>query len=225
MNRMKITTGVVSILALALILAACSTPTVVAPPTPDIPAIRTESVQTVVAKLTIEAALNPTTPPEPSATAVPPAAPTEAPTATLPPVLVPTATQLPTLAPVSGGSGGVPAPTRTRRAGPDQALYITQSPSDGTVYKPGTSFDATWTFKNIGTSKWTTGYEYRFYDGTNLSNKTVYQLKEIVDPGGSTTLVVDMVAPPSAGRYVSNWELTNDNGDVFYQFYVVIDVR
>ena len=37
MNRMQKTTRVFGILALALILVGCSTPTVVAPPTPDIP--------------------------------------------------------------------------------------------------------------------------------------------------------------------------------------------
>ncbi len=229
MNRMKLTTRVVAILALVIVSVGCTTPTLVAPPTPDIPSVRTEAVQTVVAKLTIEAALNPSATPEPSqtpqpaaATAAPAASPTQAAI-----TLAPTATPFPTLAPLgsSSSSGGNPAPTRTRRAGPDQAAMISQSPKDGAAFGPGNTFDADWTVKNIGTSKWTTGYEYRFSGGTNLAKSNIYTVPKSVAPGETVTLVADMQAPSQAGRYVSYWQLVNENGDVFYQFYIVIDVK
>jgi hypothetical protein len=230
MSNLQKTTRLVALLALAVILVGCSTPTVVTEPTPDIPKIRTESAQTVVAKLTIEAALNPTAtsteaPVVMTATNAPTEAPTQAPaqaTATL----VPTFTPVATLKPATGG-GGNPAPTATRRAGPDQAQYITQSPGDGAVYHPGNEFDGTWTFKNVGTSTWTKGvYYFRFANqGTNLAKANTYLLQEDVAPGKSVTLVADMVAPASAGRYVSYYQLINNNGGIFYEFYMVIDVK
>lgn len=224
MNRMQKTTRLVTILAFALILVGCSTPTVVVPPTQDIPAVRTEAVQTVVAKLTIEAAL------QPSATLPPTAEPivitaTPATSATPEPVIaVPTATFTATVQPVSGG-GGVVYPTATRRSGPDLAQLISQDPIDGTNVSAGAEFDGSWSFKNIGTSTWTTGYEYRFAGGTNLAKAKIYTLKRSVAPGDTITLAGDMVAPSQAGRYTSYWELVNENGDVFFEFFLIIDVK
>jgi hypothetical protein len=228
MSNLQKTTRLFAFLALAVILVGCSTPTLVVEPTPDLPRIRTESAQTVVAKITIEAALNPTatsTPAQPTATTAPTDTPTQdlsAPTSTL----VSTLTSVPTLKPVTGG-GGVVYPTATVRAGPDQAQYISQTPYDGTVFHPGESFDATWTFKNVGTSTWKQGIYYIRWakEGTNMSPTDKYMLNEDVKPGESHTFVADMVAPPTGGRYVSYWQLVNDNGATFYQFYVVIDVK
>lgn len=226
MNKLQKTTRLFAILALVLILAGCSTPTVVTEPTVDVPKIRTESAQTVVAKVTIEAALNP------SATAI--AAPvvftaTAAPSptaASATATLAPTITGVPTLKPPTSGGGGVVYPTATRRAGPDQANLLSQSPQDGTDFGPGVEFDGSWTFKNVGTSTWNTKYYYDFTgEGTNLAKSERYYLKGSVKPGESVTLYADMVAPSSAGRYVSYWQLRNDNGAVFYAFYLVIDVK
>ena len=225
MNNLQKTTRFIAILVLVLILAGCNTPTVVTEPTVDVPKIRTESAQTVVAKVTIEAALNPT------------AAATEAPvvfTATTAPsptaaeiaTLAPTITDVPTLVPPASGGGGVVYPTATRRAGPDQADMLSQSPKDGTDYGPGVEFDGSWTFKNIGTSTWNTNYYYDFTgEGTNLAKAERYYLNKTVKPGETITLYADMVAPSSAGRYVTYWQLRNDNGAVFYAFYLVIDVK
>lgn len=223
MNHMQKTIGVFAFLALAISLVGCSTATVVAPPTPDIPSIRTESVQTVVAKLTIEAALNPTATQEPTQTSVPEATATTAPTATLAVVALPTSTLIPTANLSSGGSSV--SPTATRRPGPDQAQYVSQDPQDGTLFQPGNTFDGTWTVKNIGTSTWDTHYKIRFGGGTNLALKSLYYLKGTVAPGDTVKLITDMQAPSTAGRYVSYWQLLNANGDIFYQFYLIIDVR
>lgn len=222
MKWMHKTTRRLAILALVFILVGCSTPTVVTQPTQDIPSIQTESAKTVIAKITIEAALQPaataTETPLPvvfTATAEP--SPTAQPTATL----IPTATQVVS----SGGGGGGVYPTATRRAGPDLASLTGQDPLDGASFSAGTEFDASWTFKNVGTSTWTTGYEYRHSGGTNLAKANIYTLKKTVAPGETITLYADMVAPTNVGRFVENWELVNENGDVFFTFFLVIDVR
>ncbi len=226
MNKLQKTTRFIAILALVLILAGCSTPTVVMEPTVDVPKIRTESAQTVVAKVTIEAALNPTAtateaPVVFTATAEPSPTTPAQPTATL----VPTNTPVPTLVPPTGG-GGVVYPTATRRAGPDQADLLSQTPKDGTKFNAGEEFDGAWTFKNVGTSTWNTKYYYDFAErGTNIAKTNRYYLPKEVKPGESITIYADMVAPASTGRYVSYWQLRNDNGAVFYGFYIVVDVK
>lgn len=240
MNKMQKTIRGGSILALMFILAACSTPTAVVQPTVDIPAVRTESVQTVVARLTIEAALNPTAtaaPTQPPAeqpggptviviTATDaPAAPSD-PTATQAPAQpAATATSLPTVRPTVVSGGGGIFPTATRRSGPDLAQLVDQEPRDGTVFNPSADFDGVWTLKNIGTSTWTTDYDYRFAGGTNYASANSFPLPHAVKPGETVRLVTDMKAPSEGGRTVSNWELINENGDVFAQFYLVIDIR
>jgi hypothetical protein len=239
MKKSQKTIRMASILALVLILAACTTPTVEVQPTQDIPAVRTEAVQTVIARLTIEAALNPTataepTEPEPSeapeatATSLPTA--TTAPTATEPPAApAATATTAPTARPTtaSGGGTGAVFPTATRRTGPDQAQLVSQEPRDGTVFNPGAQFDGVWTFKNTGTSTWTTDYDFRFISGVNYSESgaTVFSMPQEVPPGGTVRFIVDMVAPSTGGRSVSNWDIVNENGDSFAKFYVIIDVQ
>jgi hypothetical protein len=225
MNLLQKTTRLFAILAFAVILVGCTGPTVVVPPTQDIPQIRTESAQTVVAKLTIAAALEPSATTAAPATAAPTEAPAEAATATSMPSPTPlpvlaTATPIPTLKPVTG----VVYPTATRRAGPDQAQFVSQEPLDGTDYNAGAEFDAAWTLKNVGTTTWSTDYDIRFSGGTNLSPVKTYPMTKTVAPGETVTLFADMVAPTTAGRYVSYWEVINGNGDVFYQMYVVIDV-
>lgn len=223
MNHLQKPTRLFAILALAILLVSCTGPTAVVQPTQDIPQIRTESAQTVVAKLTIAAALQPASTATTAPTATQEA---EAPTATSMPSpttapVVATATLIPTTRPASSGV----FPTATRRAGPDQAQFIEQRPTDGTDFNAGEEFDGVWTFKNIGTTTWSTDYDYRFSDGTNFSPVTVYALPKAVAPGETITIYADMVAPDTTGRYVSYWELTNTNGDVFFEFYVVIDVR
>jgi hypothetical protein len=232
MKNLQKTTRFFAILLFGLTLAGCNTPTVVAPPTPDIPRVRTEAVQTVVAKLTIEAALNPL-PTATIASVEATATEAEAPTATQAPAaqeatatLVPTLTAIPTIKPPTGG--GVVYPTATRRAGPDQAQFISQSPEDGKVFHPSEQFDASWTFKNVGTKTWNKNYRIRVASskGVVLSKAKTYYLRDSeVKVGEQTTFIADMQAPSTAGRSVTYWELCNDNGDIFYAFYLVVDVK
>lgn len=239
MMKTQKTIRMASILALVFILAACSTPTAVVQPTQDIPAVRTEAAQTVIAKLTIEAALNPTATdapteapteaPEPTAEATATEAPTAttAPTATEAPAQAATATNVPVVQPtvVTGGGSGAVYPTATRRSGPDLAQLVSQEPKDGTVFNPSADFDGVWTFKNIGTSTWTTDYDIRFVSGTNYASSALFAMPNEVKPGETVRIILDMKAPPTAGRTVSNWELVNENGASFAKFYLVIDVQ
>ena len=233
MSRTHKATRVFAFLALVFILASCSTPTTVVQPTQDVNPIRTEAAQTVVAKLTIEAALNPTATAAPTQ---PPAEPvvitaTSAPSPTAAPATqAPTATLIPTNAPASGGTGSTGGsgvfPTRTPQR-PDAAAFVSQEPFDGTVFTPGQDFDGKWTLKNVGTTTWTVGYEYRAPGGKDdpLGLANIYTLPKSVKPGETITLAVDMEAPSKAGMYTSEWELVNENGEIFFRFFMVINVE
>ena len=78
-----------------------------------------------------------------------------------------------------------------------------------------------------GTKTWHKGIYYiRFANkGTNMASADKYMLSQDVAPGESVTFVADMVAPSQEGLYVSNWFLVNDNGGIFYNFYVAINVK
>lgn len=232
MNGKQRAARVLVILALVFILAACSTPTpMAAVPTQDLAPVRTEAAATVVAKITIQAALQPSAtleatlePQEPivvTATPEPATLTTEAPDE--PEVTEPMATPTSAGPAQSGTSGNAAYPTRTPAA-PDNAAFIIQSPVDGTVFSPGEDFDATWTLMNTGTTTWTTNYSYRLSGGTDFAVNDYYGLSEEVKPGERITLIADMEAPSQAGRYTSNWDLRNENGDVFFSFYMTIVV-
>ena len=68
-----------------------------------------------------------------------------------------------------------------------------------------------------------------YRDGTKLQkNKglTSFNLIEDVEPGGSVTLVVDMLTPKGEGAYTSNWGLQlNKDKSIFCQFSMQIKVE
>lgn len=228
MMRLHKTTRALAGLAFGLLLlVGCTTPTVVVLPTADIPAIRTEAAQTVVAKLTIAAALNPTATEAPTQAQPEPAVIT-ATLAASPTAAAETATQAPTAAsvatqrPTSASSGFVA--TATKRSIPDTLSYISSSPADLTTFTPGAKFDATWQVKNTGTTTWKPEYYIRFARGTDMGEAPRFYLDQSVKPGDTVSLVADLVAPPNSGTYVAYYDFCTDNADIIFTAYVAIVV-
>lgn len=224
MKGMQKSTGVFAILASALILVGCSTNAAQAQPTQDVSLVRTEAAQTVVADITIQAALNVT--PTPASTATP-----EAPqaTATLEPsptsseptsTAIPSMTPLPTTAPATNKY-----PTATQAA--YAATLVSSSPYYGEQMPPSHQFDGSWTFKNTGTYTWNSHYYLRAdtSKGVNLSNVDHIYLKGDVAPGDTVTVIADMTAPSTGGIYNSYWQLCNDNGDILATVFASIQVK
>lgn len=230
MNKQITTARILALFTLLVILTSCTTPTMVVPlPTTDLGAVRTEAAQTVVVKITLEAALNPSATPEVSqekveeqSAEVMQAAATATPTET--PTAAPTATQVPTSTRQAPPNNAI-YPTRTPRTIPDAAALMDSSPYDGTVYNPGNQFDAVWKVKNVGTSTWTSNYYIRYARGANMSEAPRYYLSGDVKPGETVELVADLVAPDEKGIHVGYWEFVNGNGDIIYRMYVAITVE
>ncbi|NPV57752.1 MAG: hypothetical protein HPY76_13940 [Anaerolineae bacterium] len=185
-------------------LAACA-PGGAAEPTLDPNVIYTAAAQTVAAQLTNEAALNPTAtftplPPTPTFTLV--VEQTAFPTLPLP------GTPVFTLAPLPGLATATPNLPTT----PDKAQWIENYPPDGAQVVTNARFDIIWTVKNVGTTTWNTKYTVQFFSGKKLAEKTSYNFREETAPNNETRIIVDAVAPSTAGEYFSWWKLQNDQG-------------
>jgi hypothetical protein len=192
------------LLSATLLLSGCS-PTVQSTPTVEPQVAYTQAAQTAQAILTNAALLTPsaTITPTPTKTSTP-----EPPTATF------TVTLATPLA----------SPTMTPQSSVDSAIYVDQSPSDGTIVTPGSEFNVTWRIKNTGVSTWTTKYRLRYYAGTIMSPVTAVNLPNTVRPQEEVTVTLPIRAPSAAGEYTTIWVLSNEQDANFFNVFVRIVV-
>ncbi|GAB4426427.1 MAG: hypothetical protein Kow002_15730 [Anaerolineales bacterium] len=197
-HKIKLITMLV---VMALLFSACNLPSAgqPAPATEEEPdAVFTAAAQTVEAKLTESASVNPPTVP-----------------------VLPSATQPgPTTAPPTNT---VPASTATQSC--DKADFVADiTVPDGTQFNPGETFTKTWRLKNVGTCSWTTSYAVVFHSGEKMDGPTTQALTGNVNPGETIDISVDLKAPASDGTYTGHWRLRNGAGVLFAKFYVTIKV-
>lgn len=216
----KKSTGFWILLVAALLLSACkaAAPT---EPTPDAEAIRTQAVQTAVAQLTVQAALNPT------ATEVPPTI-TPLPTATV-------GTAEPQGGTGGGGSGGsagtggggssgTAIPTWTPDAW--KCEIVDEYPLD-VPQMTGWEYDRHWVIKNIGTTTWWANDVYVEYDTTctvceNIAYQTKFYINDNVEPGHTIDIFVDIDIPTQPKEfpgYTMAWNLISGNGGLICEFW------
>jgi hypothetical protein len=140
---------------------------------------------------------------------------------------VPTATgfTLPTFTPTMTFTVTPIPPTVTPTRTHDQAIWIKQSPVDGTILSPGQDFDMVWTIKNIGTNPWSANYGYSYARGASIHKQSSYKLNRTVGIDESIDIIVDMIAPNEPGGYSTVWRLVNETGQSFYTFTFVFSVR
>jgi len=82
------------------------------------------------------------------------------------------------------------------------------SPSNNTVFSPNQDFDARWTVKNTGTSRWeASGMDYVFVGGDSFHQQSGYDLPGNVKSGAIVELAVDMIAPATPGTYSTTWNI------------------
>jgi hypothetical protein len=74
------------------------------------------------------------------------------------------------------------------------------------IIKINEEFDARWSVKNTGTNTWqNTSVDYAYFSGTAMHKHAAYDLETTVASGGTTTLIVDMVAPAQTGYFTTVW--------------------
>lgn len=208
------------VLGLAVTLVGCSTlstpaqPTSPAAPTTDTNSLRTQVAQTIVAQITVDAALHPSATPEkvlPTSTQIPPTAP--------PPTLAPVtiATQAPTQAPKWNVQ-----PTITKTAYTDACVVQSVSPNNPTL-SANEDFDAKFSVKNTGYRAWNTQFYFKKVKG-DLGPDTIIHLDRSVAQLDNYDLTLDMAAPDHSGIFVGVYKLVNDDGTAICSMSVGIKV-
>lgn len=185
--------AVVSLLVV-LWIAACA-PSTPAVPTPDIVAIRTSAARTVVAEITLTAAVFTSTP-LPTAT--------DGPTETI----VPDATEASQSAIASGTAILCDSLTF------DPATVDVNIP-DNTPMTPGQDFVKTWKVKNDGGCAWGAGYGLIYAGYSDRMSGQPEPLSGLIAVGQEVEVSVNFKAPTKAGEYVSAWQMANDKGIPF----------
>jgi len=202
------------LMVFSMLLAGCqSNSTPIASATPQPGAILTAAAQTASARLT-ELSL-------PSST------PTNTPTGTpVPPFPTVEGTVLPTLNLSASPTFPILTPLVTvPQGGGDQATYVGETIPDNTDFAPGAAFTKSWTFKNSGSTTWTTSYAMAFISGEKMGGPDAVSLTKNVAPGEMIEIPVNLTAPLNSGTYNGVWELRNATGGLFQPaVWVRIDV-
>ncbi len=114
----------------------------------------------------------------------------------------------------------IPSPTLTLTATPICNRALPGSPldisiPDDAIMFPGQVFSKTWRLQNAGSCTWTSHYAVVFFSGDLLGAARTNPVPGPINPGQKIDLTVDMVAPSTSGTYQGNWELSDDQGNLF----------
>jgi hypothetical protein len=192
--------AVIGIFLSMLLLSACGNPAPTSTPTLDLNPFRTEIAATVLAQVSQELAMTPSVTPNPSSTA------------TIPLPSTPTQTITASSTPQATLSSGTPG-----EGAKDQAEWVSQTITDGTIFAPGEVFTITWRLKNVGNSIWTASYLLRFYSGNVFGAPNELLLGRSVLPSQEIDISIPMKAPTNPGDYRSDWVLSNESRSNFKQ--------
>jgi len=182
---------------MSLLLTACSTETPA--PTPDLDNLATRAVQTFAVQLSQTAQALPTVTPSPK----------PATTLTIDPGVTSTLT-------ATQPAAGIETA--------DKAVLVLQSPMDGAELGIKQKFDIIFTVKNDGQTTWTRRYKMRYFSGWEIAETQEIFFPKEVKPGEEVRLIMDAMAPPYTGSYITNWKLSNADGQNFYDLYLKVIV-
>jgi hypothetical protein len=183
-------------IVVALALSGCNAPKATATPA-EPPALATETpTREPTPNLTQAVAVLPS--------ATPTSLPTVAPTTT--PVPTPTSTSTPE---------PLPSATPTVDCANEATFVEDITIPDDTLLPPGGTFVKTWRLQNSGTCTWDSGYTLVCTDGDCMGGPASSPLADVVAPGETTDLSVELVAPAAQGNHAGNWGLADSGGQVF----------
>jgi len=216
MNLRKRFAAISVVLVSVLLLSGCVLPGQAAAPTMDALAMQAtvdaavaNALQAEALKLTSTAAVMPTSTFTETATLESTATETATATATATATSQPTATiqyivVTNTYIPPTPKPSATPTPTWY------SCVATNISPSTGTKMNINADYDATWTVKNNGTKAWEVGYvDLKYASGTKMQTVAdIFDVNTAVAQGGEITLIVDMKAPSTAGKYSAAFVLT-----------------
>jgi hypothetical protein len=190
----------------ALLAAACGAGTTIQP-TPDISAARTSAAQTVIAELTLTAAVLPPTVE---------ASPTQAATATAETAAATATTGTQVI--VVTNASGVPVQVSATPVLCDSLALgnpVDVNIPDGSQMTPGQEFVKTWKVRNNGSCVWGAGYGLVYAGYADRMSGQPEPLSTVVEIGQEVEVSVSFKAPSKAGEYVSAWQMANAKGIPF----------
>ncbi len=85
---------------------------------------------------------------------------------------------------------------------------------DNTEFAPGETFVKTWEFSNDGSCDWKKSYQIVFVSGRLMEGADT-EIGEIVEPGETADVSVELTAPEKNGTYTGYWSLANAHGETF----------
>ena len=153
--------------------------------------------------------------PSPTATYTKTPTPTNTPTQTPSPTNTPTRTPSPT---ATYTKTPTPTNTPTPTEDPDcnKAGFVEDvNIPDNALFQPGEKFSKTWKLQNVGTCTWASDYQIIFVSGEKMGEKETILLPSTVQPGEIVDITVPLIAPEAPGKYQSNWQIQNSQGDIF----------
>jgi hypothetical protein len=121
----------------------------------------------------------------------------------------------PTLTPLAPVASPTRPQTNTTNSACASASMVSETIPDGTIYKPGQQFTKTWQVKNTSTCTWDTTYKIVFWSGDILGGGYVYNMPQLVPPGGTVPISLVLTAPTSDATYRSEWMLQTPDGTNF----------
>jgi len=186
-----------TLLFVSILFNGCSAETPA--PTPDLDVLATRAVQTYSAQLTQTELAKPTLTPSPRSTS--------------------TSTATPSFTSTSA----VTLPVENLGV-EDKAVLVSQSPIDYAELGVKQKFDIIFTIRNDGQTTWTRNFKMRYFSGWEIAETKEVFFPNEVKPGEEVSLILDAIAPPYIGSYVTNWKVTNSEGQNFYDLYLNITV-
>ena len=186
-------------LAMIFLLSACQP----ALPTQSLGDIANQVATSVVLTVAAQSALTQAAPsPVPAATNTMLPTQTEVGALPSPTPVLPTATAIVIVPPTSVSSGGGGTTTKPQYA----CNPFPRTPRDNTIFRPNDSFDIKWTIVNTGTKTMQAGLDLKYDDGPQMTATTLVELPEL-EPGESTTVTFDAVAPSKEGTYIMTFSV------------------
>jgi hypothetical protein len=95
---------------------------------------------------------------------------------------------------------------------------------DGTIMRPGQSFDKTWRIRNSGTTTWGAGYRLAFFGDKRMGGLESVPLP-VARPGDEVEVSVSLTVPAGFGLHKSTWKGRDPQGRFFeYDIFALIEV-
>src|SRR5215208_6768833 len=98
----------------------------------------------------------------------------------------------------------------------DSAQFVSDlTIPDGTTFTTGAPFTKSWRLLNNGTCVWMASYNVVWVGGELMRSPASLRLPAVVSPGQMMDISVNLIAPPTSGRYKAVFKLTNASGAQF----------